>query len=44
MASDIYSFGIVTIYFMLNDMVFDVTEELNSDDRVCWHILRRHLS
>ncbi|KAF1955136.1 serine/threonine protein kinase [Byssothecium circinans] len=42
--SDIFSFGVVIIYVMLNDMVFRVSdEELGSED-VWRHILWRHIS
>lgn len=42
--SDIYSFAIVAVYVMLNDMIFLVSkEEPNSED--AWrYILRRHVS
>ncbi|TIC93992.1 Mitogen-activated protein kinase mpkC [Colletotrichum higginsianum] len=42
--SDIYSFGVVIIYVMLNEMVFRVRdEELAAKD--AWrHVLRRHIS
>ncbi|KAJ2975412.1 hypothetical protein NUW58_g8361 [Xylaria curta] len=43
-ASDVFSFAIVMIYVMMNDMVFLVSDDqLNAEDS--WrHILRRHLS
>ncbi|KAI9930660.1 hypothetical protein ASPWEDRAFT_171284 [Aspergillus wentii DTO 134E9] len=43
-ASDVFSFGIIMLYVMLNEMVFRVTDEqLNSPDS--WrHILRQHIS
>ncbi|XXH01874.1 hypothetical protein Hte_008236 [Hypoxylon texense] len=43
-ASDVFSFGIVMIYVMLNEMVFLVSnDQLNAEDS--WrYILRRHLS
>ncbi|KAI1397079.1 kinase-like protein [Hypoxylon fuscum] len=43
-ASDVFSFGIVMIYVMLNEMVFLVgNEQLHAEDS--WrYILRRHLS
>ncbi|KZL66695.1 serine/threonine protein kinase (calcium/calmodulin dependent protein kinase) [Colletotrichum tofieldiae] len=42
--SDVFSFGVLTIYVMLNDMIFRVSDdELSSED--AWrHILRRHIS
>ena len=42
--SDIFSFGIVSIYVVLNDMVFRATdEELAADDS--WrYVLQRHIS
>ncbi|KAK2035132.1 kinase-like protein [Colletotrichum zoysiae] len=42
--SDVFSFGVMTIYVMLNDMIFRISDdELNSKD--AWrHILRRHIS
>jgi serine/threonine protein kinase len=42
--SDIFSFAVVVIYVMLNDMIFRVSdEELGGND--AWrHILRRHIS
>lgn len=42
--SDMFSFGVVVIYVMLNDMIFRVSdEELGGKD--AWrHILRRHIS
>jgi len=42
--SDIFSFGVVSIYVMLNEMVFRMTdEELTSDDS--WrYVLKRHIS
>ncbi len=42
--SDIFSFGVVIIYVMLDDMIFRASdEELGGDDT--WrHILRRHVS
>ncbi|OIW29042.1 kinase-like protein [Coniochaeta ligniaria NRRL 30616] len=42
--SDVFSFGVVVVYVMLNDMIFRVRdEELAADD--AWrHILRRHIS
>jgi serine/threonine protein kinase len=42
--SDIYSFGIMAIYVMINEMVFvGETEELEADD--AWrHVLRKHIS
>ncbi|KAI0834728.1 kinase-like protein [Hypoxylon sp. FL0890] len=43
-ASDVFSFGIMMIYVMLNEMVFLVSnDQLNAEDS--WrYILRRHLS
>ena len=42
--SDMFSFGVVAICVMLNDMIFQVCdEELNGSD-AWWHILRRHIS
>ncbi|OTA65185.1 kinase-like protein [Hypoxylon sp. EC38] len=43
-ASDVFSFGIVMIYVMLNEMIFLVSnDQLNAEDS--WrYILRRHLS
>ena len=42
--SDVFSFGVVAIYVMLQDMIFRVSdEELRGNDT--WrHILRRHIS
>lgn len=42
--SDIFSFGVVVIYVMLNDMVFRVSDEGPGADDAWWHILRRHIS
>ncbi|KAI1865297.1 uncharacterized protein JN550_008345 [Neoarthrinium moseri] len=42
--SDIFSFGLVVIYVMLNDMVLRVTDEQLGGRDVWWHILRRHVS
>ncbi|KAF7181861.1 hypothetical protein CNMCM7691_001158 [Aspergillus felis] len=43
-ASDVFSFGVVMIYVMVNEMVFRVNDdEVNSADS--WrHVLRRHIS
>ncbi|KAI1374689.1 kinase-like domain-containing protein [Hypoxylon crocopeplum] len=42
-ASDVFSFGIVMIYVMLNEMIFASNDQLNAEDS--WrYILRRHLS
>ncbi|OHW97270.1 serine threonine-protein kinase [Colletotrichum incanum] len=42
--SDVFSFGVVAVYVMLNDMIFRVSdEELRGED--AWrHIIRRHVS
>ena len=44
MSSDIYSFGIVIIYVMLDHMVFLVNKEQRSGEDAWWYILRRHIS
>ncbi|OHF04517.1 calcium/calmodulin dependent protein kinase [Colletotrichum orchidophilum] len=42
--SDVFSFGVVAIYVMLNDMIFHVSPDELSDENVWRHILRRHIS
>lgn len=42
--SDMFSFGVVVIYVMLNDMIFRVSDEGLGGDDAWWHILRRHIS
>lgn len=42
--SDMFSFGVVVIYVMLNDMIFRVSDEELGGDGAWWHILRRHIS
>ncbi|EPE02256.1 serine threonine protein kinase [Ophiostoma piceae UAMH 11346] len=43
--SDVFSFGVVIVYVMLNDMVFRVDEDgLAGHEDAWWHILRRHIS
>ncbi|KAI1503702.1 kinase-like protein [Biscogniauxia marginata] len=42
--SDMFSFSVVAIYVMLNDMVFLVSDEELEGDDAWWHILRRHIS
>lgn len=44
--SDVFSFGVVAIYVMLNKMVFynGLTDEQVNGDDAWWHILRRHIS
>ncbi|KAL2176137.1 kinase-like domain-containing protein [Thermothelomyces heterothallicus CBS 202.75] len=42
--SDIYSFAIMAIYVMSNEMVFRVSDEELKSDMAWWHILRRHIS
>ncbi|WYZ37660.1 hypothetical protein EsH8_II_001166 [Colletotrichum jinshuiense] len=42
--SDIFSFGVLTIYVMLNDMIFLVSDEELSGEDAWRHILRRHIS
>ncbi|KAL2754748.1 hypothetical protein ACRALDRAFT_1064562 [Sodiomyces alcalophilus JCM 7366] len=41
--SDMFSFGVVVIYVMLNDMIFRVDNEEISGDNAWWPILRRHI-
>ncbi|KAI0378640.1 kinase-like domain-containing protein [Hypomontagnella monticulosa] len=43
-SSDIFSFGVVAIYVMLNDMVFRISDEELGGADAWWHILRRHIS
>ena len=45
-SSDVFSFGIVAIYVMVNRMVFysGLTDEQVNGDDAWWHILRRHIS
>lgn len=40
--SDVFSFGAVVIYVMLNDMIFHVSDERLGEDDAWRHILRRH--
>ena len=42
--SDIFSFGVVIIYVMLNGIVFRVSDEELRWDNAWWHALRRHVS
>ncbi|KAF1840087.1 kinase-like protein [Cucurbitaria berberidis CBS 394.84] len=42
--SDMFSFGLVAIYVMLNDMVLRISDEELGGDDAWWHILRRHIS
>lgn len=44
--SDVFSFGVVAIYVMLNRMVFysGLTDEQRNGDGAWWHILRRHIA
>ncbi|AEO59521.1 hypothetical protein MYCTH_2307897 [Thermothelomyces thermophilus ATCC 42464] len=42
--SDIYSFAIMAIYVMSNEIVFRVSDEELKSDMAWWHILRRHIS
>ncbi|KAF2278015.1 kinase-like protein [Westerdykella ornata] len=42
--SDIFSFGVVAIYVVLNDMIFRVSDEELSWHDAWRHILRRHIS
>ncbi|KAG6355558.1 hypothetical protein INS49_003520 [Diaporthe citri] len=44
--SDIFSFGVVAIYVMVNRMVFynGLTDEQVNGEDAWWHILRRHIS
>ncbi|KAL2138604.1 hypothetical protein VTI28DRAFT_6504 [Corynascus sepedonium] len=42
--SDLFSFGLVVIYVMLNDMIFRVSDERLGGDDAWWHILRTHIS
>lgn len=39
-----FSFGVVAIYMMLNDMIFRVSDEELDGHDAWWHILRRHIS
>ncbi|KAL2258079.1 hypothetical protein VTK26DRAFT_8751 [Humicola hyalothermophila] len=43
-SSDIYSFAIMAIYVMNNEMVFHVSEEELRSEMAWWHNLRRHIS
>ncbi|KAB5513485.1 hypothetical protein GE09DRAFT_1162014, partial [Coniochaeta sp. 2T2.1] len=43
-SSDMFSFGMVVIYVMLNDMIFRVSDEELAGNDAWWHILRRHIS
>lgn len=42
--SDVFSLGVVTIYVMLNDMIFRASDEELSREDAWWYILRRHIS
>ncbi|KAL2019567.1 hypothetical protein VTK56DRAFT_9534 [Thermocarpiscus australiensis] len=42
--SEIYSFGVVAIYVMLDDMIFRASDEELNGDMAWWHVLRRHIS
>ncbi|RFU29242.1 hypothetical protein B7463_g7109, partial [Scytalidium lignicola] len=42
--SDIFSFGVVIIYVMLDEMIFRASDEELSGDDSWWYILRRHIS
>jgi serine/threonine protein kinase len=42
--SDIFSFGVVAIYVMLNDMIFYAGDKELARDDAWWHVLRRHIS
>lgn len=42
--SDVFSFGVVIIYVMLDDIVLRVSDEELGGDDAWWHILRRHIS
>ena len=42
--SDIFSFGVVAIYVMLNNMAFLVGEDARGGEDAWRHILRRHIS
>ncbi|KAF2010426.1 kinase-like protein [Aaosphaeria arxii CBS 175.79] len=43
-SSDVFSFGIVAIYVILDDIIFLVSDEELKGNDAWWHILRRHIS
>ncbi|RMD41269.1 hypothetical protein DV735_g3872, partial [Chaetothyriales sp. CBS 134920] len=43
-SSDIFSFGVVMIYVMLDDMIFRASDKELAADDAWWYILRRHIS
>jgi serine/threonine protein kinase len=44
MSSDMFSFGVVVIYVMINEMVLRPSNDKLAGDDAWWHILRRHIS
>jgi serine/threonine protein kinase len=42
--SDVFSFGVVAIYVMVDDMIFRVNDSELGGDNAWRHILRRHIS